>query len=105
MNNIKYDEHIAIKPGDKIHLILYYDHADTEESIEELRKNPPLLWSIGKIINMHTNDIFYLVLSTGSVGRYLKPKVKDYILKSAIKSMKVIYTIPNNFEDQEGEKF
>jgi len=101
MNNIKYDEHIAIKTGDKIHLILYYDHAQSQESIQELRKKPPLLWCIGKIINMHTDDTFYVVLNKGSVGRYLKPNWKDYIMRNAIKSMKVIYTIPENFGDQE----
>ncbi len=101
MNDINYDKHIAIKPGDKIHLILYYDHASKQESIEELRNKPHLLWCIGKIINLHTDDSFYVLLNTGAVGRYLKPNWKDYIMRNAIKYMKEIYTIPENFENQE----
>jgi DUF1009 family protein len=101
MDNINYEEHIKLKAGDKIYFILYYDHATTQESIEEIREKPFLLWSIGKIVNLHTDDNFYVVLNTGSVGRYIKPKWKDIVFKKAIKFMKVIYEIPKNFEDQE----
>jgi predicted fused transcriptional regulator/phosphomethylpyrimidine kinase len=100
MNDIKYDDHIVIKPKDKIHLILYYDHATTQESIEEIRKKPPLLWCVGKIINLHTDDPFYVVLNTGSVGGYIKPNWKDIIMRNAIKSMEVIYSIPEDFEQE-----
>ncbi len=98
MDNINYDAHIALKAGDDIYFILYYDHATTQETIEELRKKPLLLWCIGKIVNLHTDDNFYVVLNTGSVGRYIKPKWKDVIFKNAIKFKQVIYTIPENFE-------
>ena len=101
MNAVDYS-HIEIKPGDKIHLILYYDHAETQETIEEIRKNPPLLWCIGKIVNMHKkDDPFYVVINKGAVGRFKKPNWRDIIVKSAVKFMKVIYEIPENFENNE----
>lgn len=98
MDSINYDDHILLKAGDEIHFILYYDHATTQESIEEIRKKPLLLYCVGKIVNMHTDDPFYAVLNTGSVGRYMKPKWKDIIMKNCIKFMQVIYEIPKNFE-------
>ena len=98
MNRIDYDKHVKLKAGDQIHLIIYHDHADTQESIEEIRKNPLLLYCIGKIVNMHTDDEFYAVINMGSVGRYMKPNWKGVIQKSCIKSMKVIYTIPEDYD-------
>jgi len=101
MSEIDYDLHVKLKAGDKIYFILYYDHGTTQESIEKIRNNPLLLWSVGKIINEHTNDLFYIVLNTGSVGRYIEVKWKDIIIKSCILEKRVIYTIPKDFDKHE----
>jgi len=98
MSEINYNDHIALKPGDRIHLIIYYDHAQTQETIEQIREKPILLYTIGKIVNEHTNDNFYALVNTGSIGRYKKPNWRDIIMKSCIISKKIIYTIPENFE-------
>jgi hypothetical protein len=94
---IDYEKDILIKPGDKIYLIKYYDHSQTKESIEEIRRNPPLLWVVGKIVNEHTMDLFYIILNCGAIGRYKKPIWKNTVMKGDIKSKEVIYTIPEDF--------
>ncbi len=101
MNGINYNDNIKIKPGDEIVLVVYYDHAQTKESLDQIRKNPPKLWCIGKIVNPNTDDNFYCLVNTGAIERYKKPIWRDIIMKSDIISMKVIYKIPKGFEDQE----
>ena len=100
MEKIDYNKHIKINPGDEIVLVKYYDHAQTKESLEEIRKKPLLLWCVGKIVNKHTNDPFYCLINTGAIGRFKKPLWRDIIMKNCIKSIDVIFTIPKSFDQE-----
>lgn len=97
------NEDIKIKPGDEIVLVVYYDHAQTKESLDQIRKNPPLLWCIGKIVNKNTDDPFHCLINTGAIGRFKKPLWRDIIMKNCIKSIEVIFTIPIGFDKSRQE--
>ncbi len=97
IDRIDYDQHILLKPGDPIYFIVYYDHSQTKRTINDLRENPPMLYSIGKIVNLHTEDLFYIVINSGAVKDFKPPVWKNTIMKQDILYKKVIYTIPENF--------
>jgi len=93
-------EDIMIMSGDNIHIIWYYDHAleqnvrkDPKDFIEEIKNNPHILISVGKIINGE-NDPFYAIMASGAYNRAKKPYNVEIIRKENIIKKEVIFTIP-----------
>ncbi len=95
------DEDIILSPGDKIHFITYFDHStelneklNLDESLKKLKKNPHVLWTVGKIIKQDILTDSIIVICSGALNRFKKPYNYETVLKSAIISMQELYTIP-----------
>ena len=96
------DEEVILKSGDKIHFILYRDHASElnvrkslTEFLKEIKDNPHILWVSGKILNIDDdNTPYYVVLSDGAFNRFKKPTNYVIVQKSCIIKKEVIFTIP-----------
>ena len=93
-------EDIMLKSGDQIHIFYYYDHAlemnirnDLKDFLKEMKDNPHVLITVGKIINSE-KDPFYAVISSGAYNRAKKPYNVEIIRKESIIKKEVIFTIP-----------
>jgi bifunctional DNA-binding transcriptional regulator/antitoxin component of YhaV-PrlF toxin-antitoxin module len=92
-NNMYNDdlERLRFKAGDKIEYIEYYDHAISKRYNQKF-----VLIAVGKVIKESMKGALgeYLILTPqGAKNIGKKPDYFIYILKSSIKSRKVIYEI------------
>ena len=93
-NYRKKDKEMQLKEGSKLYYIEYMDHGAVPEPIENIRKNPLTLWSCGYIVNENQEgDPYYALISVGSRFRPSRPRMYEYILKTAIIKKIVIHTI------------
>ena len=79
--------------GSEIYYIEYLDHGISRDSIEKIEKKPLLLFCVGHIVNLHGNESYYAVVSTGTRFHERKPSHYTYIVKSAITKKEVIYRV------------
>jgi len=95
------NEDIILKSGDKIHILIYLDHAtikteskDITKSLQDIINDPHCLWCCGKIIEQEINPDYYIVLCSGAFNRWKKPYNYEMVLKNAVIFKKEIFTIP-----------
>ena len=79
--------------GSEIYYIEYLDHGISRDPLEQVEKKPLLLFCVGYIINLHGNESYYAVVSTGTRFHERKPSHYTYIVKSAITKKEVIYRV------------
>ena len=84
---------MRLEKGSEIYYIEYLDHGISRDSIESIVKKPLLLWCVGYVSNLHGNEEYYAVVSSGTRFHERKPSHYVYIVKSAIKKMEVIYRV------------
>ena len=75
-----------------IFYIEYLDHAYSEEDLDEIKKKPFTLWSIGHIFKEESD--YLVVVPNGAKYREKKPSGYDIILKNCIIKKEKIFTIP-----------
>lgn len=77
----------------EIYYFEYLDHAYSEDSLDEIKEKPFILWAIGYIYE--EQDEYIVVVPEGAKYREKVPKGHNLIVKSCIKKKELIYTIPD----------
>lgn len=84
---------MQLENGSEIYYIEYLDHGISRDSMESVKKKPLLLWCAGYIVNLHDNEPYYAVVSSGTRLHERKPTHYIYVVKSAITKKLVIHRV------------
>jgi hypothetical protein len=84
---------MRLEKGSEIYYVEYLDHGFSRDPLEKIVKKPLLLFCVGCIINLHGNEEYYAVVSSGTRFHERKPSHYTYIVKKAITKMEVIYRV------------
>ena len=84
---------MRLEEGSEIYYIEYLDHGISRDPIEKVEKKPLLLFCVGYIVNLHGNEPYYAVVSSGTRFHERKPSHYIYVVKLAITKMMVIYRV------------
>ncbi len=83
---------MSLYSKDNLYYIEYLDHMRTDKSLQDLRKNPPILWCCGKIFN--EDGDFLAVLCSGIRDRAPSTEpTYEIIFKKAIIKKQLIYQV------------